>query len=543
MKRLVAHLGLGLGLLVTFVPGEAMADEDFEYMPAGDLTPGSGSGRSDDTVYAPGMRFPIENGPAYPNSQVWGHGGGSGPGGGQCDVENYSYPWRDNYCESRSWDMPLCPSGQGHQGQDIRPGTCDDRTHWIVASEAGTVTNVGSYSIYVTTASGQRFDYLHGNDVSVSSGQTVEKGQRLATVSNAFGGTPTTIHLHFNIKQDVAGVGFIFVSPYMSLVESYEDLLGIGGGGGTEPPAGPVEAVTCEAIQGWAQDPDQPDAPVEVRVFFGGPQDDPSAVGVTIAANEYRDDLCDELGSCEHGFTLEVPRSLRDGQQHPVHIYGVDDGGGEMSPLGSGPSEIRCNPPTIREGVRRQISGPESMADWEMSPFWDAIPATNELLEELPEGEPWPQRRDIYRTDEGSSWWMVDQGTRRLVAPEVAEAWGIEASEVDLVPAEDLEALEEGPVLQAERFVLSADGVTLYVIDEVVCDGDSCDGAAGEGTSGDGDDSGNGGTDGSGVDPSALPDYGDRGDEGCGCRTVRPTRRPLLFSLLLLMGLRRRRAT
>ena len=29
------------------------------------------------------MRFPMEEGPAFANSQVWGHGGGSGPGGGQ----------------------------------------------------------------------------------------------------------------------------------------------------------------------------------------------------------------------------------------------------------------------------------------------------------------------------------------------------------------------------------------------------------------------------------------------------------------------------
>jgi hypothetical protein len=541
MRRLLTTLGLGVGLLVTLAPGEASAEEEFSYLPAGDLTPGSGSGRADETVYAPGMRFPIEDGPAYPNSQVWGHGGGSGPGGGQCDVENFSYPWRDNYCESRSWDMPLCPSGTGHQGQDIRGATCDDLTHWIVASEAGTVTNVGSYSVYVTTASGQRFDYLHGRNLQISSGQAVEKGQRIGQVSNNFGGTPTTIHLHFNIKQDVAGVGFVYVSPYMSLVESYQELMGLTSG---EPPAGPVESVTCEAIQGWAQDADQPDAPVEVRVYFGGDQDDPDAIGVTIPADEYRDDLCDDLGSCEHGFTLEVPASLRDGQPHPVFLYGVDDQGDATAQLGTGPSEIQCGMPSVPDGVRRRISGPEAMADWELSPFWDALPADDAMLDDIPEGIGWPDRRDVVRVEGDADLWMVDQGLRRLVTPDVAEVWGIDASEVEIVSTADLEALEEGPALQADKFVLSADGVTLYVLDDLVCDTDDCDHAAGSGTTGGDGSGGDGsGTDGAGGDgPAALPDYAGDDDQGCGCRSVRPTRKSLLWGLLLLWGWRRRRA-
>ena len=207
----------------------------FTFAPPGELeSPGGGAGRPgagrvDDHVYAPGMRFPIENGPAYANSQIYGHGGYMGPGGGQCSAGNYAYPWHDNYCEERSWDMPLCPSGVGHQGQDIRPGTCEDNTHWAVAAADGTVTNIGSYSVYVTADDGTRYDYLHMNPsrLAVSRGQRVTRGQRLGLVSDAFGGTSTTIHLHFNIRQNVAGVGTVYVPTYMSLVESYAELLGV----------------------------------------------------------------------------------------------------------------------------------------------------------------------------------------------------------------------------------------------------------------------------------------------------------------------------
>ncbi len=220
MRRAVVALVL---LFLLTVPAAA---QEFSFLPPGTLQSGSGTGLDDDTVYAPGMRFPIEEAPAYANSQVWGRGGSQGGGGAQCDTQNFSYPWKDNYCETRSWDMPLCPSGKGHQGQDIRAASCTKDVHWVVAAEAGRVTSIGSYSVYVTADDGTRFDYLHMSQVAVAVGDRVTRGQRLGKVSNAFDGTPTTVHLHFNIRQNVAGVGMVYVSPYMSLVESYRELIG-----------------------------------------------------------------------------------------------------------------------------------------------------------------------------------------------------------------------------------------------------------------------------------------------------------------------------
>lgn len=215
-------------IALTLVSAHAAAEE-FSYNPPGQLVSGSGTGRADNNVYVQNMRFPIEAAPAYPNSQVWGVGGSQGPSGGQCDERNYSYPWWDNFCESRRWDMPLCPSGNGHQGQDMRPSTCQDKTHFVVAAEAGTITSIGSYSVYLVTDNGTTHRYLHMDPgtLRVSQGQQVAKGDRLGLVSNAFNGTPTTIHLHYDIKQYVASVGqTIFVPSYMSLVRSYETLIG-----------------------------------------------------------------------------------------------------------------------------------------------------------------------------------------------------------------------------------------------------------------------------------------------------------------------------
>lgn len=220
------RLGIVAALSLTASVGAA---QEFTYEPPGALVSGSGEGLADDTVYVPDMRFPIEEAPAYPNSQVWGVGGLNGPSGGQCDERNYSYPWYDNYCESRSWDMPLCPSGMGHQGQDIRAATCTDDVHWAVAAEDGTITSIGGYSVYLMSDGGTQHRYLHMSlgSITVTEGQRVARGDRLGRVSDEFGGTATTVHLHYDLNQDVMGLGAVYVPTYMSLVRSYEELLGV----------------------------------------------------------------------------------------------------------------------------------------------------------------------------------------------------------------------------------------------------------------------------------------------------------------------------
>jgi murein DD-endopeptidase MepM/ murein hydrolase activator NlpD len=198
----------------------------FTFRPPGELVAGSGQGRVDTKVYLPNMRFPLESPAAYANSQVWGTGGSQGPSGSQCAPVNYSYPWRDNFCETRKHTMPLCPASTGHQGQDMRPNTCERDKHWVVAATAGTVTHIGGYSVFVMMedGSGTRTDYLHMSSVAVSLNQKITAGQKLGRVSDVFGGESTTIHLHFNIRQKDAMLGFVYVPPYMSLVEAYKKL-------------------------------------------------------------------------------------------------------------------------------------------------------------------------------------------------------------------------------------------------------------------------------------------------------------------------------
>ena len=103
-------------------------------------------GRVDYHVYAR-MRFPIAFAPAYVKSQSfmpWGDCYRTGTVGRmgrkgaayRCKVNdmplvfdesaavNFTYPWRDNFCEQRDFLVGQCPGGYGHQGEDIRPAKC-----------------------------------------------------------------------------------------------------------------------------------------------------------------------------------------------------------------------------------------------------------------------------------------------------------------------------------------------------------------------------------------------------------------------------------
>lgn len=210
----------------------------FSYVEAGHLLPGSGTGTIEtEAIFAPGIRFPIKSAPAYLQSQVWMFGGGIA-GGDQCDPRNYEYPWRDNFCETRSSNRnsPYCPVSKIHQGQDIRVGTAagcnelrrtaaaDRKLYEVVAVEDGIIQSIGTYT--VSMRSGPRiYKYMHMNmrALQVSAGDTVTKGQTLGYVSNDFGGTPTTFHLHFELLQNTAEGAWVHVPPYTSLVAAYEE--------------------------------------------------------------------------------------------------------------------------------------------------------------------------------------------------------------------------------------------------------------------------------------------------------------------------------
>jgi murein DD-endopeptidase MepM/ murein hydrolase activator NlpD len=199
----------------------------FSYYAPGVLLAGSGGGFTEQVVHAPDMVFPIKSAPTVLQSQVFSFGGGVA-GGDQCDARNYEAPWRDNFCETRSANRttPFCPVAKIHQGQDIRVGTAADckalrkqtadarGLHEVVAAEDGIISSIGTYTVKLR-GDGRIYNYMHLNmkRLAVTAGQSVKAGDLIGYVSNDFGGTATTIHLHFEILQNTADMDGCMCRP------------------------------------------------------------------------------------------------------------------------------------------------------------------------------------------------------------------------------------------------------------------------------------------------------------------------------------------
>ncbi|MBV9556871.1 MAG: M23 family peptidase [Pseudolabrys sp.] len=249
---------------------------DFTYYAPGNIIENTGwhrmSGRADRTVYAR-VRFPMANAPAYIKSSSFLHWGdcyrtgrigriGRKDAPYHCKVnekplffneanpENWTYPWRDNFCEWRDFLVGQCPGGYGHQGQDIRPSNCvikdnfSDRCepyqHEIAAVHDGmiwrTPGNLMAFLAFNNANEHVRFSFLHMNPKlmdqdGVITGRLVREGETLGKVAN-WGDYDhgTAYHLHMNM-QVFTKAGWVWVNPYMTLVAAYERLIG---GRGTE---------------------------------------------------------------------------------------------------------------------------------------------------------------------------------------------------------------------------------------------------------------------------------------------------------------------
>ncbi|WP_454647917.1 M23 family peptidase [Bradyrhizobium liaoningense] len=212
---------------------------DFSYRPSGDIIPNTGyrkqGGHPDMMAYAQ-IRFPLDKAPAFVRSQSYGRRDKSeGP---------TAYPWRDNFCESRSFEVWQCGGGYGHQGEDIRaadcppPGEgrepCDPKQRAVVAVRDAIVIRGAKDQAATLQVNSRtehiRFRYMHMNPHvlnadGVLNGRILTEGEKIGVISNYLDHPAgTSMHLHFDV-QVFTRDGWIWVSPYVTLVSAYERLI------------------------------------------------------------------------------------------------------------------------------------------------------------------------------------------------------------------------------------------------------------------------------------------------------------------------------
>ena len=243
----------------------------FAYHTPGQLIPKTAmrapDGDPDPHVYAR-IRFPLAQAPAYVNSEAFRRRDPErrAAAAGAADLDPAVHPWRDNFCERRHFFVGQCPAGLGHQGQDIRGAscvpdgkqiTCKVNHDVVVAARDGMIQREDWQNSFflVTNADGERlrFRHLHMHPRhldkdGIESGRMVAEGEPIGTVSN-FSRRPglTSTHLHFEILVPTRD-GWVRVNPYMTLVASYEHLIG-----------GRGEALGDDSAAGQAQGGAQPE--------------------------------------------------------------------------------------------------------------------------------------------------------------------------------------------------------------------------------------------------------------------------------------------
>lgn len=78
---------------------------------------------------------------------------------------------------------------------------------------------------------------------------------------------------------------------------------------------GNLDAVSCEAIVGWAWDRNQPNTPIRLDIYDGETKID------TITASSLRQDLIAAgKGNGAHGFVHPTPARLKDGKPHSIWL-------------------------------------------------------------------------------------------------------------------------------------------------------------------------------------------------------------------------------
>ncbi len=210
----------------------------------GDIIANSGfrkqSGRADFTAYSQ-IRFPLQKAPAFVHSQSFRKRKSSE---NEQASGNAGYPWRDNFCEARSFGVGQCASGFGHQGQDIRAGECpagseggdkcDPKQQGVVAvRDAIVIRSLRQQAATLQINSRTehiRFRYMHMNPATMDAdgilnGRIVAEGEKIGVVSNYLDHpNGTSRHLHFDV-QVFTRDGWLWVNPYVTLISAYERLI------------------------------------------------------------------------------------------------------------------------------------------------------------------------------------------------------------------------------------------------------------------------------------------------------------------------------
>ena len=386
--------------------------------------------------------------------------------------------------------------------------------------------------------------YLFASNASLDGTQMAASLLQLA----AEGGAPD---VDVATNQDGGGSSQMFVRGRGQVIDSGRPVnnhLGILAKGGTgqglmcpnHVPRGAFDAATCDALTGWAQDPDAGAASSVVHLSFDGAAGAPSTKTFAWNADGARPDLVKVVGSPNHGFVAPTPYGIFDGKSHAVDAYAIDTKNGQNPLLGT--KTVTCVAAAPNR-LRRHVVTPASMKSWAFVTFTDLMPLDDATVGALPSAADLPTAPQLIVADDKSpAVWLVDGATRRHVtSASSAAAWHFDLSKAVMTPAAQVAAMPQGPDLALRPLLAASAAGAIYLLDDpavvIGAPGSAGSSAGGAGTS----------SSSSGGDPAAgaAGDGPPAADGGGGCTTSSSGRAGAgvgaLFLVAVLVLTRRRR--
>lgn len=443
------------------------------------------------------------------------------------------------------WGSLCCGRTSPHRGVDFPQASGTP----IPAVAAGTVV-LNTWSgclgnvVVVQHADGMYSGYSHMVAPSpLGQGTVVTQGQHVGKVGNT-GTCSFGAHLHLTMSASQGGYySGTTVDPYVYIKDHLTC---------NDPPKGAIDNLDCGIVGGWTQDPSAPDQTIATHLYFDGDAGDPAATLLEVAADVARDDLCQSLGSCNHGFRVPTPLSLLDGAPHTVHAYGIDSEGENNTHLGNSPGVLTCPPPPLL-GWRRSVALPYALSAWQFSTFADLVTIADPALTALGQTIALPAVPLLVRADDESpEIWLVDGPTgelrREVTSATIASAWHLDLAAAAVWPAADIAAIPEGPPLRPRPILVKGSGPEIFVIDDnldpVAAGSDSGDSEGAPTSTG-----ASASATGNEASTTATATGGDAGtagvgaeDSGCGCTSTGQPGPWFGAVVLLLIAPRRRRA-
>ncbi len=235
-----------------------------------------------------------------------------------------------------------------------------------------------------------------------------------------------------------------------------------------QPTVGRLETADCQVLRGWAQDRNDNQKSIRVRLYFDADTGNANGAMVELTASQSRQYLCELRGYCSLGFTLPTPYSLMDNSEHIIYAYGLDTQDSSATLLNGCPASITCTP-EIPAGVKRKISSKQSRIDhWRLNDFHDRIPAGDSLIDAVKKGPAWPKKPQLIKSSSGSdSVWISDNGYLRFISEESLSNWRMDNLTADTIWAkDDIASAIKGPALRLRPCIASSSDSVYYMIDD-----------------------------------------------------------------------------